>query len=121
MESSEDSRKRSEHARQQKRDAYRRFSSAAEPVPEAGARRDKKKRSTTVRAPEASARQQKRSAAILEPEASACQEKRSTAVCGPVLSTAAAERSMRASERREKKLRSGSGSTSWPSRRRPSI
>jgi hypothetical protein len=56
MGSPEDSRKRSEHARQQKRDAYERFSSAAEPVPETGARREKKKCSTAVRAPEASAR-----------------------------------------------------------------
>jgi hypothetical protein len=94
MGSQENSRKRSEHARRQKRDAYRRFSSAAEPVPEAGARREKKKRSTAVRAPEASARQEKHSAAVR----------------APVLSTAAAERSMRASDRREKKLRSGSGS-----------
>jgi hypothetical protein len=76
MESPEDNRKRSEHARRQKRDAYRRSLSAAEPVPEASAR----------------------------------QEKRSAAVRAPVLSTAAVERSMRASERREKKLRSGSGS-----------
>jgi hypothetical protein len=112
MGSQENSRKRSEHARRQKRDAYRRFSSAAEPVPEAGARREKKKRSTAVRAPEASARQEKRSTAVRAPEASARQEKRSAAVRAPVLSTAAAERSMRASDRREKKLRSGSGSGS---------
>jgi hypothetical protein len=90
----EDSRKRSEHALRQKCDAYGRLSSAAEPVSEAGARREKKKCSTAVRAPEVSARQ----------------EKRSAAVCAPVLSTAAVECSMRASERREKKLRSGSGS-----------
>jgi hypothetical protein len=110
MGSPEDNRKRSEHARRQKRDAYERFSSAAEPVPEAGACREKKKRSTTVRELEASARQEKRSTAIHALEASTRQEKRSTAVCALVLSTAAAERSMRASDRREKKLRSGSGS-----------
>jgi hypothetical protein len=112
MGSPEDNRKRSEHARRQKRDAYERFSSAAEPVPEAGACREKKKRSTTVRELEASARQEKRSTGIRALEASTRQEKRSTAVCALVLSTAAAERSMRASDRREKKLRSGSGSGS---------
>jgi hypothetical protein len=88
---------------------YRRFSSAAEPVSEAGAHWEKKKRSTAVHTPEASARQEKRSTTVRAPEASARQEKRSAAVCAPVLSTAAAERSMRASDRREKKLRSGSG------------
>jgi hypothetical protein len=78
-------------------------------VSEAGAHREKKKCSTTVRAPEASTRQQKRSTAVLEPEASTHQEKCSAAVHAPVLSTAAVERSMRANERRGKKLLSGSG------------
>jgi hypothetical protein len=103
MGSPEDSRKCSEHARREKRDAYGRFSSAAVPVQEAGARRENKKRSTAVRALEASALQEKRSTAVRALEASARQEKRSAAVREPVLSTAAAERSMRASDRREKK------------------
>jgi hypothetical protein len=106
MGSPEDSQKRSEHARRQKRGAFRRFPSAAEPVPEASARWEKK-RSPAVRAPKASARQQKRSAIVLEPQASAHQEKHSTALRAPVLSTAAVERSMRASECQENKLRSG--------------
>jgi hypothetical protein len=109
MGSPEDSQKRSEHARRQKRDAYGRFSSTAEPVPEADARREKKKRSTAVRALEANARQEKRSTTVRASEASARQEKCSAAMRAPVLSTAAAERSMRASDRREKKLCSGSG------------
>jgi hypothetical protein len=68
MGSPENSRKRSEHARRQKCDAYERFSSAAEPVPEADARREKKERSTAIRAPESSARQEKRSTAVRAPE-----------------------------------------------------
>jgi hypothetical protein len=112
MGSSEDSRKRSEHARRQKRDAYGRFLSAAEPVPEAGARREKKKRSTVVGAPEASARQEKRSTAVRAPEASTRQEKRSAAVRAPVLSTAG---------RRSSAPALAPSPASWPRRRRPSI
>jgi hypothetical protein len=112
MGSPEDSRKRSEHARRQKCDAYGRFSSAAEPVQEAGARREKKKRSIAVRAPEASARQEKRSTAVRAPEASARQEKRSAAVRAPVLSTAG---------RRSSAPALAPSPASWPRRRRPSI
>jgi hypothetical protein len=102
MRSPEDSRKRSEQARRQEQDAFGRFCSAIEPAPATSARREKR---SAVRAPEASAGRGISFAAHHEAEASAARDRSN------------AERSLRATVRREKKgclkkgtiPRSGSG------------
>jgi hypothetical protein len=66
MRSPEDSRKRSEQAQRQERDAFGRFCSAVEPAPATSARREKR---PAIHAPEASARWEKHSA-VRAPEVS---------------------------------------------------
>jgi hypothetical protein len=107
MRSEEDSRKRSEHARRQVRDARGRFCSAGEDAPRASAIR--RIPSSAKRKPETSAIPRIPSSAKRKPEASAIP---STADTAPEASArrdrSTSERVLRACRRRE--IRSGSGS-----------
>jgi hypothetical protein len=107
MRSEEDSRKRSEHARRQVRDAPGRFCSAGEDAPRASAIR--RIPSSAKRKPEASAIRRIPSSAKRKPEASTIP---SAADIVPEASAhrdrSASEHALRACKRRE--IRSGSGS-----------